>query len=70
MEIVDTLLGPILGTSDRIVVECDRFVESAMGQTNRQSTKDVHPGIDLHAMNLAVPGNLAKNWALATYCPS
>ena len=52
MEIVDTLLHPVLGAADRIVVQRYRVVQSTTGEPDRQPTENVHAGIEIHSPTL------------------
>jgi hypothetical protein len=61
VEIVDALLGPALGPPDRVVVQCDGFVEPAMGQANGQPVENIYPGIDVHPLTLPTPRERRAN---------
>ena len=55
VEIVDTLFDPVACTSNRVVVESDRLVETPVWQPNRQATKNVDSCIEVHVETLLGP---------------
>ena len=52
-QIVDSLVGPVLGPAYRVIVQRDGFVETTTGQSDGKPAENIDSGIQVHDQNLA-----------------